>query len=88
MIDDLLENTYPCQESLGANCVDVAANVASLWLSAGSLQCRQKNCRNVTEMIQSGCQTHCKQLISLFLSTNVGQKLYLSPALWHNLSIV
>lgn len=38
--------------------------------------------------IQSGCQLHRGQLISLFLSTNAGQKLCLSPALWYNLSIV
>lgn len=47
-----------------------------------------KNSRDTTETIPSGCQIHCGQLISLFLSTNAGQRRYLSPALWHNLSIV
>lgn len=42
MIDCSGGNTSPCQESLGADHVDVAANVASLWLSAGSLQRGQK----------------------------------------------
>lgn len=40
------------------------------------------------ETILSGCQIHHGQLVSLFLSTNAGQKLYLSRALWHNLPIV
>lgn len=54
MTDGLRGNTSPCQESLGADYVDVAANVASLWLSAGSLQRRErkKNSHDVTEMIQ------------------------------------
>lgn len=42
MADGLWGNTSPCQESLGADYVDVAVNVASLLLSAGSLQRRQK----------------------------------------------
>lgn len=57
-----------CQESLGANPVDVAANAASFWLPEASLQLRQKT---VTEITQSACQM-C-EFTSLILSASAEQ---------------
>lgn len=84
MIDGLWRNTSPCQESLGADYVDVAVNVASLWLSAGSLQHRQKI---ATVWWKQYSQAVSYTMGSSFLSF-CQQKLCLSPALWYNLSIV
>lgn len=89
MADGLWGNTSPCQESLGADYVDVAVNVASLWLSAGSLQRRQKAVTMWRKWYSQPVRYTVGSSFLFFLSsTNVGQKLCLSPALWHNLSIV
>lgn len=71
MIDGLWGNTSPCQEGLGADYVDVAANVASLWLSASSLQCRQETatawwkqyCQAVRYTTGSSFLSFCQQTL-------------------------
>lgn len=77
MIDDL-----PCRESLGADDVDYSALITA-W--------NKKNKKNKHGGSSASRAVRCGQWGSLFrsfflfffLSTNVGQKLHLSPALWH-----
>lgn len=56
-----------------------------LWLVVAL---KKKKSQSVMEMKHSGFQIYCGHFISLFVSTSVRQKLYVSPALQLNLPIV
>lgn len=84
MTDALWGNTSPCQESLQHIMMGCSFSLA-FSVHITSVDTKQAT---AWRKWYSQAVRYTGQLDSRFLSTHVGQKLYLSPALWHNLSFV